>query len=86
MECVVFRKLIHELRTKAGLRPTRYVSSKEQLAIFLCIAWTGLGNQKMQEWFQRSGDTISKYVHIMVLTSIKQYINFVLDVSIGFST
>ncbi|KAJ6532635.1 hypothetical protein B0H19DRAFT_858648, partial [Mycena capillaripes] len=39
---------------------TKHVSSEEQLAIFLRIAVTGLGNREQQERFQRSGDTISK--------------------------
>jgi hypothetical protein len=60
MHRYVFRQLLRELEAKAGLCPTRYVSSEEQLAIFLRIARTGQGNIEMQERFQRSGDTISK--------------------------
>lgn len=62
MNRFVFRKLLRELEQRAGLGPTRYVTSEEQLAIFLCIAQTGLSNAEMQERFQRSGDTISKQV------------------------
>lgn len=56
----VFLRLIQVLRLKCGLAPTKHVSSEEQLAIFLRIAVTGLGNREQQERFQRSGDTISK--------------------------
>lgn len=56
-----FRDLLRELQRRCGLRPTRHVSTREQLAIFLRIARTGQGNLEMQERFQRSGDTISKY-------------------------
>ncbi|KAJ6467015.1 hypothetical protein C8R45DRAFT_757011, partial [Mycena sanguinolenta] len=42
---------------------TKHVSSTEQLAIFLRIAVTGLGNREHQERFQRSGETISKCFH-----------------------
>ena len=59
MQRFVFRKLLHELE-EAGLYPTRYVSSEEQLAIFLRLARTGQGNAELQERFQRSGETISK--------------------------
>ena len=60
MNRFVFQKLLYELEQRVGLGPTRYVSSEEQLAIFLQIARTGLSNAEMQERFQRSGDTISK--------------------------
>lgn len=56
----VFCKLVRELETRTWLCPTRWVSSEEQLAIFLRIARTGQGNAEMQERFQRSGDTVSK--------------------------
>ena len=56
----VFRKLLHKLEKKVGLRPTWYVSTEEQLVIFLHIPQTGLSNAEMQERFQHSGDTISK--------------------------
>lgn len=65
MNRFVFRKLLRELEKRAGLRPTRHVSTEEQLAIFLRIARTGLSNAEMQERFQRSGDTISKYVLVI---------------------
>jgi hypothetical protein len=60
MQRFVFRKLLRELEHKCGLHNTKHVTSEEQLAIFLRIARTGMGNQEMQERFQRSGDTISK--------------------------
>ncbi|KAF9472455.1 hypothetical protein BDN70DRAFT_886953 [Pholiota conissans] len=59
----VFRKLVSELENRTWLCPTRYVTSEEQVAIFLRIARTGQGNAEMQERFQRSGDTISKCFH-----------------------
>lgn len=60
MNRFVFRKLVRELETRTWLSPTKYLSSEEQVAIFLRIARTGQGNVEMQERFQRSGDTISK--------------------------
>ncbi|KAJ6490531.1 hypothetical protein DFH09DRAFT_947748, partial [Mycena vulgaris] len=60
MSRYVFLKLVQALRLKSGLRPTKHVSSEEQVTIFLRIAVTGLGNREHQERFQRSGETISK--------------------------
>lgn len=68
MERFVFRKLLLELRMRCNLRATKHISTEEQLAIFLRIARTGLGNQEMQERFQRSGETISKCVNKLYLT------------------
>ncbi|KAJ7842289.1 hypothetical protein B0H13DRAFT_1648844, partial [Mycena leptocephala] len=56
----VFLKLLQVLHLRCGLAPTKHVSSEEQLAIFLHMAVTGLGNREQQERFQRSGDTISR--------------------------
>ncbi|KAL0957210.1 hypothetical protein HGRIS_014896 [Hohenbuehelia grisea] len=63
MSKLVFRKLVHALEIKCGLSPSKHITSEEQVAIFLRIARTGLGNREHQERFQRSGDTISKYFH-----------------------
>ena len=60
MNRFVFQRLVQELETRTWLCPTKYLSSEEQVTIFLCIAHTGQENIEMQEHFQRSGDTISK--------------------------
>ena len=80
----VFWKLLRVLEQKVGLGPTRFVSAEEQLAIFLCIAQTGLSNSEMQEHFQRSGDTISKYV--LLLCGALLHIHQIVGVSIVSST
>jgi hypothetical protein len=60
MERHVFKKLVHCLRFRCRLGPTKHLTDEEQVAIFLRIAKTGLGSREHQERFQRSGDTISK--------------------------
>jgi hypothetical protein len=55
----VFKQLVREL-IQVGLHDTRYVTSEEQLAIFLYLAVTGLAQRHLEERFQRSPDTISK--------------------------
>jgi hypothetical protein len=56
----VFTQLLDLLVKEAGLCDMRYVTAREQLAIFLHYVRRGLGNRALQERFQRSGDTISK--------------------------
>lgn len=46
-----------------GLGPTKHISTDKQLAIFLRVVVTGLGNQEHQERFQRSRETISVAFH-----------------------
>jgi hypothetical protein len=57
----VFRRLASELTEYGGLRRTKHITIVEQLAIFLHMACEGKSNRSMQERFQRSADTISKY-------------------------
>ena len=45
---------------QVGLHDMRYVTSEEQLAIFLYLAVMGLAQCHMEERFQRSPDTLSK--------------------------
>lgn len=58
----LFRKLSQELQMTGHLRDGRSVSVDEQLAIFLHFARTGSRSRMLQERFQRSGATVSKYV------------------------
>lgn len=58
----VFYTLINLLR-QAGCRDSKHVQLEEQLAIFLYASVTGLSIRHLGERFQRSNDTISKYVH-----------------------
>jgi hypothetical protein len=63
MTSSVFKALVHTLETKTELSPTRKgVSSEEQVAICLFILRTGATYNLVRERFQRSGDTVSKYI------------------------
>jgi hypothetical protein len=55
----VFLELIQELR-QLGHDRSKYVSLKEQLAIFLYISVTGMTVRHAGERFQRSNETISR--------------------------
>ena len=57
----IFRRLLQELQLCCGLCNSRHISADEQLAIFLHFAQTSLSSRMLQERFQRSGDTITRY-------------------------
>ena len=57
----VFYALIAELKA-AGHSDSRHVTLEEQLAIFLYASVTGLSIRHLGERFQRSNETISKFV------------------------
>lgn len=61
MNKTVFLNLLEVLRIDAGVCGSCYVTAGEQLATFLYYVHCGLSNWALQEQFQRSGDTISKY-------------------------
>ena len=56
-----FVYLIDELR-KIGYSDSKFLSLEEQLAIFLYMSVTGLTIRHVGERFQRSNETISRYV------------------------
>jgi DNA-binding NarL/FixJ family response regulator len=58
----VFRSLLVAL-CQAGYGDSRYVTLEEQLAIFLYMSVTGLSIRHVGERFQRSNETVSKYVY-----------------------
>jgi hypothetical protein len=58
----VFRSLLHDLYTNGHVRSRNGVSVEEQLAIFLYTCTTGLSTRLVGERFQRSPETISRYV------------------------
>lgn len=60
----VFIKLKHELATYSGFRSSKYISMDEQLAIFLRFCRIGLGTRVVREEFQRSADSVSRYLHM----------------------
>jgi hypothetical protein len=64
MRLHVFVALVLELRLVCGLGDSRYVTLEEQVAIFLYTCVTGLSIRHVGERFQRSNETISKYVYI----------------------
>ncbi|EEB91025.1 hypothetical protein MPER_10689, partial [Moniliophthora perniciosa FA553] len=52
--------------THSGLEDGKHITAAEQLAIFLYLGRAGASNRDLQERFQHSGDTISKYIHLLL--------------------
>jgi hypothetical protein len=71
MEVNVFRALVDKLREKQLLADARDVSVEEQVAIFLYALAKNASNETLQDQFQHSGQTISKYFGV-VLDAVKQ--------------
>jgi hypothetical protein len=70
----VFYRLSFELQAFSGLVSTKFVTADEKLAIFLHFARTGCSTQILQQRFQRSADTISRYLFfILSLISSPNY-------------
>ena len=61
MQKHVFVRLLTVLNDRTNLCDSRHVSAEEQLAIFLRLARTGLGQREARERFQRSPETVSWY-------------------------
>jgi hypothetical protein len=66
MKLEVFQFLCSELQTKGGLAPSRHVSVEEQVAMFLCAIAHSDTNREIQERFQHSGETVSRYFHVVL--------------------
>ena len=62
----VFEALVNELRSM-GYGDNRSVCLEEQLGIFLYTCVTGLTVHHIGERFQRSNETVARYVSILIL-------------------
>lgn len=65
----VFEALVNEL-CSMGYHDNRSVCLEEQLGIFLYSCVTGLTVRHVGERFQRSNDTVARYVSIQILIPI----------------
>ncbi|KAF7348750.1 putative nuclease HARBI1-like protein [Mycena venus] len=63
MSALEFALLWAELVALGGLAESRYVTAQEQLAIFVYWMVHGSSQRELQERFQHSGDTISRYLN-----------------------
>lgn len=79
----VFYALINLLR-QAGCRDSKHVLLEEQLAIFLYASVTGLSIRHLGERFQRSNETISKYVRCCFQLLPRTYSIYFQGISNGF--
>lgn len=71
MKPEVFRFLCKELEDKGGLTSTRFITVEKQVAIFLFTVARCASNRDVQDRFQHSGETVSRYFRLIL-----QPINF----------
>ena len=66
-----FLLLVNELKHRGHLRDSHAVSVEEQLAIFLFTIGHSQRNRVMQNFFQHSGETISRYYNLTLDVIVK---------------
>ncbi|KAL4011415.1 hypothetical protein IC575_028473 [Cucumis melo] len=66
-----FAILCHLLRTIGGLTSTEVVDVEEMVAMFLHILAHDVKNRVIQREFMRSGETISRHFHMVLLAIIR---------------
>jgi len=74
MKIEVFHFLCSELQSKGGLISSRYIALDEKVGMFLWTIAHEASNRAVQERFQHSGDTVSRYFH-QVLQAINHLIS-----------
>ncbi|XP_057807535.1 uncharacterized protein LOC131022141 [Salvia miltiorrhiza] len=66
MDRRTFRRLCRVLRERGGLVDRKYVTVEEQLAMFLSVLAHHKKNKVVRFDFWRSGQTISRYIHVVL--------------------
>jgi hypothetical protein len=66
----IFNRLCTEL-VEHGLTSSKRMGVEEMVAMFLVIVGHGVGNRMIQERFQHSGETVSRYFHRVLLACLK---------------
>ncbi len=59
----VFQFLCSELQMKCHLKSSKFIAIEEKVAMFLWTVAHSASNRDAQEWFQHSGETVSRYFH-----------------------
>ena len=88
MKLEVFDFLCKELRN-CGLHDSQYITVEEQLAMFLYTVARNASNRDIQERFQHSGETVSRYfgivLHAINTVLVSKYIKLYDDEEIPIS-
>ena len=66
MQKYVFKELFTTLKSSYGLKECTNVSIVEALAMFLIILEHGFSNRMVQEIFQYSGETVTRWFDIVL--------------------
>ncbi|KAL0555913.1 hypothetical protein IC582_004415 [Cucumis melo] len=73
MDRRTFAILCHLLRTVSGLSSTEIVDIEEIVAMFLHVLAHDVKNRVIQREFVRSGETVSQYFNIVLLSVVRLY-------------
>jgi len=76
MEKHVFNLLCIEL-VELGLKSSNRMTVEEMVAMFLVVVGHGVGNRMIQERFQHSGETVSRYFHRVLHVVLKLSIKYI---------
>jgi hypothetical protein len=68
MDATTLQNLYYDLETQYGLKPSRRTSVIEKVAMFLYTIALGATNRQVQERFQHSGETVSRYFNEVLKT------------------
>ncbi|XP_028771547.1 putative nuclease HARBI1 [Neltuma alba] len=74
-----FLELCSMSERDCGLQPTRWSSVEEQVAKTLYILTHNVKNREVNFWFRRSGETISRHLHIVLMAIIELEEKFVVQ-------
>ena len=73
----VFDSLCHWFTIHQLLQPSRKIEIKEQVMMFIAIVGHGFSNRQLQERYQHSGETVSRYFNQVLHASLHLYREFV---------
>ena len=80
MKLPVFQFLCIKLEKTGGLTPSKFITVEEQVAMFLFTVSRAASNRDVQQRFQHSGETVSRYFHA-VLNAINRLVPQCLNLS-----
>ena len=75
MKKETFISLCTWLQVNGGLAPSRYIAVDEQVFMFLWTLNYSASNRQVEERFQHSGETVSRYsLHFTFFSTINKYL------------
>jgi len=86
IDATTFQSFCFHLETQYGLKPSRRISVIEKVGMFLYTLALGASNREVQERFQHSGETVSRYFNVVLKVMCLLSIDIIKPVDPDFST